>query len=168
MNKIIYNGVLVLAVFTSLFISCQKPESYSVVPEIKLLYIRVHDTTVIEGSSQKNVTIDFSFVDGDGDIGYDTTNTDTLHKDNLFFTTYQKRMGVFVNVDSLNKSPLSYRIPYRDIMARTGQNKTLKGSIKIELEQQLIQYDTIKYDFYITDRSLNKSNVETTGEIILK
>ena len=60
-------------------------------------------------------------------------------------------------------APLFYRIPY--IEPREGQNKILSGEIKIDFEYPTIKYDTIMYDFYITDRALHKSNVESTSDI---
>ena len=59
----------------------------------------------------------------------------------------------------------SYRIPY---MERLGQNKILKGTISVTfLYQDYSPADTIKYDFYIKDRALNESNMESTSEIII-
>jgi hypothetical protein len=52
---------------------------------------------------------------------------------------------------------------------RVGQNKTVKGFIRIEMYFFVIpEYDTIRYDFYIVDRALNKSNIESTSDIGFK
>jgi len=108
----------------------------------------------------------FDFVDGDGDIGLpqpDSISTDTTNY-NLFFTLYEKLDGEFLKV--YLATPLKYRIPFIEM---EGQNKTLKGEIKVELSYYLIhgrlEYDTIMYEFYLIDRALHKSNVETTPEI---
>jgi hypothetical protein len=53
-------------------------------------------------------------------------------------------------------------------MERLGQNKILKGTISVTMiYQSYAAGDTIKYDFYITDRALNESNMVSTNEIII-
>ncbi len=65
--------------------------------------------------------------------------------------------------DPLKPSP--YRIPY---MERLGQNKILKGTISVTFLYFFYNAtDTIRYDFYLTDRALNESNTESTSEIII-
>ena len=62
-------------------------------------------------------------------------------------------------------TPSSYRIPY---MVRLGQNKILKGTISITfLYLFYTKTDTISYDFFLMDRDMNSSNIETTAEIIV-
>jgi hypothetical protein len=62
-------------------------------------------------------------------------------------------------------TPSKYRIPY---MERLGRDKILKGTISITFLYLFYSpSDTISYDFYLKDRALNSSNVETTTEIAL-
>jgi hypothetical protein len=113
----------------------------------------------------------FDFEDGDGDIGFEvpSENPDTLDFPdsllyNLFLTPYEKVDGQFVEVDTSElETPPYYRIPPLD---REGQNKTLKGEVMISIQYLLIEYDTLKYSFYIMDRAFHRSNVDTTSEII--
>ena len=67
-----------------------------------------------------------------------------------------------IDTSELESKPF-YRIPPLD---REGQNKTLKGEINVEIEYYTVDYDTLKYTFYLMDRSFNRSNVDTTTEII--
>ena len=60
-------------------------------------------------------------------------------------------------------APPYYRIPPLD---REGQNPTLKGEISVDIEYLTIDYDTLRYAFYIMDRAFNRSNVDSTDWII--
>lgn len=142
------------------FLSCEETESYSEIPEIAFTKYRVYDTSYSSGFNQRNVAIYFTFVDGDGDIG-DTTQG----RNNLIFSRFEQRNGEFINVDTLLADTIQFRIPFDQVMLREGQNKTIKGSVKVDLSELIINYDTIKYEFYIKDRAGNKSNVTSTTPI---
>jgi hypothetical protein len=153
-----------------LFFSCRKIESYPVIPSIEFQSFNIRDTVDLLGNQGKVGELVFSFVDGDGDIGLpqpDSTSTDTTNY-NLFFTLYEKLDGEFLKVDEDDlETPLNYRIPFIEM---EGQNKTLKGEIQVDFfyfKIFLIKYDTIKYEFYLVDRALHKSNVEETDTIFL-
>ena len=113
-------------------------------------------------------TLTFDFEDGDGDIGFEA-NQDSIHqpdslKYNLFLTLHEKVNGKYREVDTSELgSPPFYRIPPLD---REGQNKTLKGEISVDIEYFTIDYDTLRYSFYLMDRAFHRSNVDTTDEII--
>ena len=108
----------------------------------------------------------FFFQDGDGDVGLnepDTIFQGDSSQYNLFFTMFKKENQEYyeLNEEELN-SPLYYRIPF---IEREGQNKTLKGEIQVTFEYLTIDYDTIRYTFYIVDREEHKSNTDTTYDI---
>lgn len=116
----------------------------------------------------------FSFLDGDGDIGLaqGDTNAPYNKKGNHFynlFVTYSEKVNGQYKAIKLTP-PLNYRIP--NIMPE-GVNKSLDGEIKIKwpapyYNPLLNIGDTVKYDFYIEDRALNKSNVASTGDVIIQ
>jgi hypothetical protein len=57
------------------------------------------------------------------------------------------------------------QLPYDEKMNREGQNKTIKGTMRVTLYFPLeLPYDTMRLQFYIRDRELNKSNVEVTND----
>lgn len=113
-------------------------------------------------------TLTFDFEDGDGDIGF-VASPDSLFlpdsfKYNLFLTLHEMVNGDYREVDTSELlSPPYYRIPPLD---REGQNKTLKGEISVDIEYFTIEYDTLRYSFYLMDRAFHRSNVDTTDEII--
>ena len=147
--------------------SCQKFESLPDIPLISFKSFILKDTTDALGNEGKIGELTFDFEDGDGDIGL--TQPDSLSVDstnfNLFFTLFGKIDGEFTEVSENDlETPLNYRIPY---IEKEGQNKALKGEIQIDFIYLLFEYDTFKYSFYLVDRALHKSNVETTPEIIM-
>jgi hypothetical protein len=158
----IFLGLCILLTF---ILSCQKVEKLSDIPYIEFKSFELRDTIDILGNEGKVGELIFKFEDGDGDIGSDQPDTlfSTNPGYNLFFTLFEKIDGQFVEVDEEDlETPLDYRIPF---IENVGQNKTLRGEIKIEFYYLLMLYDTIKYDFYLMDRAEHQSNIETTPEI---
>lgn len=163
-------SIFIISLFCIIIISCKKPVSYPITPSIKYERFELKDTIDALGNNQKYGMLSFSFVDGDGDFGLSEGDTIYPYSKNgpyyynLFITMFSKTDGIFDTVKTL--VPLNYRMPYYVVR---GQNKTLKGEIKTALIFDLpLAYDSIKYSFYIYDRDLHKSNVETTPELILK
>ena len=149
----------------SIFLSCEKVESISDIPYIEFKSFDLRDTVDILGNEIKIGELVFKFEDGDGDIGIEQPDSvyfiDPAY--NLFFTLFEKIDGEFVEVEETElETPLNYRIPF---IENIGQNKTLRGEIKVEFYYLLMLYDTVKYEFYIIDRAEHQSNVETTREI---
>ena len=163
---------LCLILILSLFNACKKPVSYPDTPSIKYESFEIIDSIDALDEEMKYGILLFSFIDGDGDIGLNSDDTvapfdtSSIYYNNLFIT-----MMEFKN-DSLKEvkltTPLNFRI--RPRFESSGQNKTLKGKIKVKLEYNnifLSKYDTIKYYFYILDRDHHQSNTAESNTIIL-
>jgi hypothetical protein len=146
--------------------SCKKIVQLPAVPRIEFTSFAIFDTVDILGNHAKGGRLKFYFEDCDGDLGLDVPNDNQTDTTNLFFTLFRKKGTNMVPAASNDPlKPSSYRIPY---MERLGRNKILKGTISITFLYLFYSpADTIRYDFYIMDRALNKSNVASTGEIIL-
>lgn len=165
MKEIRYTSVILVSII--LLASCRKIEHAPAIPSIEFTSFTVFDTLDPLGNNSKGGRLRFKFEDGDGDLGLNSPTAISHDSTNLFLTLYRKEGGIMVPVSGLD--PLlpyaAYRIPY---MERLGQNKILKGTISVALiYQSYSPGDTIKYDFYITDRALNESNVASTKEIIV-
>ena len=161
MKRLLFIFIIML-VF--LGITCRKPVKYSDIPEIKFKSFYLRDTIDALGDNAKIGTLLFYFVDGDGDLGLRQGDTfppyDTLRY-NLFTELYEKKDSVFEKIHIVNPN---YRIPY--LYEQEGQNKTIKGDIKVDFTYtDPNKYKTIKYKFYIMDRALHKSNIDSTYEI---
>ncbi len=147
---------------------CPTPKVLPDVPRVEYQSFILTEKYNALGSKILIGDLTFYFEDGDGDIGFradlDSTSLPDSLKYNLFLTLHEMVDGEFRAVDTseLESKPY-YRIPPLD---REGQNKTLKGEIKVEIEYYTIDYDTLKYSFYLMDRAFNRSNVDTTSEIL--
>jgi hypothetical protein len=110
--------------------------------------------------------ITFDFTDGDGNLGLQPLeeNSNPLLPDslkyNFFLQVYDLEGYEFVKVPESKGGILKYRIPYLN-------KHPLKGTMDLDISYPLIVYDTIFYTFYIMDRSLNRSNTDTTDVIVL-
>ncbi len=154
--------LIILLVATGFICSCTKIQTFSPEPEITYKSFRVVDTVEKEYNLKVGY-LSFRFIDGDGDIGWE--DGDDLPPDNpeglnLFFTTYEMIDGEFVKVPD----SLSYSIPY---LKNEGPNKVVKGEIKVKITY-VDDYDTIMYEFFMIDRALHQSNIESTPPLVLK
>ena len=148
--------------------SCRKIEQLPAIPYIEFTSFEIFDTIDPLGNNSKGGRLKFYFEDGDGDLGLQEPSDFQPDTANLFFTLLRKIDGNMEPVSDKNDPLLpysAYRIPY---MERIGQNKILKGTISVTfLYQAYSPEDTIRYDFYIVDRALNESNLESTSEIVV-
>jgi len=158
---------VLLALAVTVLPSCIKKEVYPDIPEIAFQGF----TTEFDSMQvARRGFLTISFRDGNGDIGLrpDQTeppfDTGSIYYYNYIIDYYEKQNGTFVKVD-LDPS-YNARIPY---LTPVDQIKAIKGIIVDTLELNPFPvYDTIKFKFYIYDRALNKSNVDSTPPIILR
>ncbi len=158
--------VLLLLFLSGFFLtSCEPPEKVSIIPEITFKSFTLEDYIDTLGNPVKLGVLKFDFIDGDADIGsYDDTAIAVENRYNLFLIPFEKLPGGIY--DSVESDPLKYIIRYDDKLSRFGQNKTIKGEIKLDIQYYVIPpYDTICYEFYIIDRAKHRSNVERTSDI---
>lgn len=147
-----------------LFISaCEKESEYSPIPEIEYKSFTI-EKEVQNGFENTIGRLTFSFTDGDGDIGNNTNQeipSDSLSEEayNTFISRFYK-----VNNQFLRDTTITYIIPY---MEGGVYREHLKGEIEIKLYFLEFKHDTLKLEFYITDRAKHKSNTESTPEIIV-
>jgi len=152
------------------FFSCKKPQTYPVVPALEYKSFELKDTVDLLDNKVKKGILTVSFTDGDGDIGLDPSDTlspfdtSSIYFYNFFIDVYKKQNDSLVLQDLL--VPLRYRIQN---ITPLGQNKTLKGTISVSINYNYYEInDTFKYNIYIYDRALHKSNIVETPELIIK
>ncbi|OFX28677.1 MAG: hypothetical protein A2X08_04585 [Bacteroidetes bacterium GWA2_32_17] len=165
--KIIYIIIIALSL---IWVSCQKPVKYSEIPDIKFLSIPIKDTIIFENHIKRCV-LSYYLIDGDGDIGF--KDGDTLppyeitgnYHNNVLITMYKMVNGIYNVVDTPEIGTyLYFRTKYIESI---DQNKALKCTILIYLDFFTpMSWDSVRFDFYMYDRALNKSNLATTGLIV--
>ncbi len=151
---------------------CGKIKTYPPEPYIEFIYIEFVDSTFL-GNRGLFGSLKFYFRDGDGDIGTkEVFDTSMTRENTVFIDKFVRRNNQYVK--DTNEIQLRYTVPY---FSTSGNNKTLEGEIIISDIIYIAPYgnindpifdDTIRYDFYIKDRAGNKSNIETTGDVILR
>lgn len=157
---------LILLIAVLILPYCGKIEKIPETPSIKYISNREVDTVDALGNPAKRIDIEIYLIDGDGNIGlfsYDTVSPNDTSK--FYIKEYRKKNGIFV--EEIYEQPLHNRLPY---LQPIGQDKTLRCTIKVEIsynEPQLAVMDSLRYELFIVDRSLKKSNVITTPEIIV-
>ena len=157
-----FQKILGIIIVVSLVLSsCFKIVTYPEVPQVTFNSFVIRDSVDILGNRVLNGTLSFNFVDGDGDIGFDTIGE---RKNTIFLDKYKIENGVAIKLNLL--VPLSFYVPK---FVKTGNNKTLKGEMIVNdlNEYYPLDFDTIMYKFYIVDRAGNRSNIDSTGYISL-
>ena len=151
----------IIAVFTCL--GCNRI-TFSETPYIEFQSLEKIDNGF--GYDDKAV-LSFYFEDGDGDIGLEGNIQDSLATEddyNFFVQYYEKQNGDFVLV--IPKITMNSRIP----PLSKNVPETISGIISNEIfiNNMESKYDTVRFDFFITDRKNNRSNLASTGEVIIK
>ena len=165
-----YSKLQLFIVLTALafLIACRKQENFPDVPSIAFKsFAKIPNGTLID--QKGNIT--FSFADGKGDIGLSASDTlapfnpGSPYYYNFFIHYFERQKGIWTEV--IPPLPFNARIP---IVNPSGKEMPLTGDIQMEIyiNNQASAYDTIRFDLYILDRGLNKSNTITTPEIIVK
>lgn len=147
-----------------IYSSCEPFEKVSDIPEIHFKSLSDLYATDTGSISFTAVDLIFSFIDGDADFGVDKSinPTDTI---NFVLIPFRKIDGLYDSID-VDTYGRKYTIKRNENMDRQGQNKTVKGDIKLQIQYfPKPPFDTIRYDFYILDRAGNKSNTESTADI---
>lgn len=141
--------------------ACIKPPDFSDIPSIE--FISLTKNSMLQSSFQlDSLWINFSFTDGDGDLG-DLDSFNVFLKDN--------RDGFIAS---------KYTIP---VIPEEASGNGIKGDISLLLYTTCCYYsngfppcepnlaeptDTLTYDIYIKDRAGNLSNIITTDPIYLQ
>lgn len=169
---------IALAVFT--VHSCKKLDEFPDEPSIEYIgferLFQGGDTVFTRG------VLKFSFQDGDGDLGL--SKEDTLppfnfgseYYYNLVITYFEVREGVVTEVPLTFYNPNTQQF---DTITQSSRfpnltpdavNKSISGEIfdTLFIYNYNSDYDTLLFEAFIYDRSLNKSNTITTAKIARK
>lgn len=155
--------------------SCKEYEKYPNEPTLEFLeFTLLRDD---QGIDQRGI-LHIAYTDGDGNIGLYEYDTVAPYDFNLFIKYFEQQNGVYKEIflvtpdytDTIvtyDTATFNARIP---ILTPAGRNKAIRGEIEDTLfvNNPLSSFDTIKFEAYIVDRDLNKSNVISTPPIVVK
>lgn len=159
--------------FCLIFASCEEVKSYDPNPKVEFLTLFVRQGLDKLDNEVSKQELHIRVTDGDGNIGlnaYDTTGVfspEGEYYNNLYVEVYSKKAGEYSINQELSQG-LKYRMPYNE---PRGQNKYLRAEVKVDIEipiSQIVNIDTIRYDFFVYDRLFNKSEIASSPDICLK
>ncbi len=157
--------LIIPTIIILIFSQCRKPEKVSEIPQIKFVDVPVKDTLDDLGNHVRRATLIFTLIDGNGDIGlqdYDTLspfNSGSKYYNNLYIDVYKRVQNQQVAIPL--KNPSYFRTKY---IEPQGINKVLQCTLKVDLDFILpIDFDSCEFVFYMYDRALHQSNIESSG-----
>ena len=144
------------------FAGCKKADEYPIEPVITFKSL----TTVTDGSGLVVGALEFEFTDGDGDIGLNASDTVPPYageySNNVHAVFYKYVNGSWISDSQYDDRS---RIP---IITPEGSQKAIRGIIrKDQIGFPFATNLRVRFDVYIYDRALHKSNVITTSEIVI-
>jgi len=152
--------IVVLLLFSALFVSCLQPPKYPVEPYVKFVSFEKID----DGSGKDNEGIlTIFYTDGDGDLGNLGAKDSTT---NYFIIYQEKQNGVYVIpeelIDAFNASLPRF--------LSSDKKQAIDGTIerRLNFNNQFSTFDTIRFECWLVDRAKHESNHIFTQEIIVK
>ena len=160
----------VIAMVAPFFSSCIKKKEYPVIPGIEF--------KEFQNFGADSAYFTFRFTDGDGDFGLNPEDTTGTYSSNgiYYYNLYMKYMykkpdgswSAFFNPNPLVNDTQYYkfRVPF---IEQEGKDQSMNGEVRVKLSElrPTSSHKNIKYVFYIYDKGLHQSNVETTPEFAL-
>lgn len=164
MNRLsIFNIAGSLALMFALS-SCLKDKNFPDEPVIEFKVLNTY------GADSARLVL--KFTDGDGNMGLEDSDTappfctTCEYHHNLFCEYYEKQNGVWTHIPldpDLGQIPFWYRVPW---LKPSGQNQSQQGEISIAMPFYYLTgtgFDTARFEIYVVDRALNKSNTVVTS-----
>lgn len=151
-------GLLVIA--SLIFITaCNKVESYDNTP-----YITESSFDLEKNASgfDTGLVLKFTYTDGDGNVGLTDADTIPPYDKNVIIDYYEKQGNVFRKIlipgttDTLN---------FNSRIKAFGVGNPTKAEVSVKINIGVVIADTVRFDYYIIDKDLNRSNLKTTGPI---
>lgn len=150
--------------------SCVEPPRYPNEPEIELVSVSADTIQQLQDS----LYIEFTFTDGDGDLGFEDFSTDdcelcdsSCYSHPTFSLFVLDSRFNIVNDDTI-RCLKTFNVPY---VPPKGATDAISGSVTVLLTNEFClpgkAMDTVNYSIVIKDRAGNFSNKIETGDIIL-
>ena len=153
--------IVVFVCLALVCVACNRnlPE-YSNIPEVEFLSA----ATTVSESNDRTVAFTFMLYDGDGNVGLEAADTASPfideYQQNFYATPYYIENGVRYQLPY----NFSYRIPR---LREEGNDKFIKAKVAIDfvIATASFPYDSVVFAYYVYDRGLNKSNMDTSSVI---
>ena len=132
---------------------------YDNVPRVEFLY-----APVASDSADNKILFSFMLYDGDGNFGLEAKDTITPYIDTFQQNFYATAYSIHDGKSSQLPYNFSYRIPR---LRAENQHKFIKAKVCIDitLAKSAFPYDSVFFTYFVYDRDLQKSNVDTSSII---
>lgn len=148
-------------IFPFILFACNKLEEYDDRP-----IITEGSYSLLQNTQGKDTSLvlKFTFTDGDGNVGLEEGDTIPPYDTNVKIDYLEKIDGVFTKIlipdtnDTLN---------FNSRIKKFGSNNPTKAEVEVKVNISVVLADTVRFDYYILDKDMNRSNKMTTGPIIL-
>jgi len=143
--------IALVLTLTVLLISCEREANLLPLPiEPTISIASVSTDTIVQ--FQENLIIELKYEDGDGDLGNEDTDINSL----------------FIKDARLPEPDAYYVAP----LAPKGDNISISGKLKVTLSSPFIlgngEQETTYFEMWMVDRKGHKSNVVITNPILIK
>lgn len=149
-----------ILVFCVCFFGCKKQyPQYDNVPQVAFQNVQL-------ASTDSDYLLRFSFLlyDGDGNVGLEPIDTVSP-----YVGEYQQNFyAIAHSIEDGDTNTLPYEFSYRIPRLREeGNTKFIKATVSVDITiaRGVFPYDSVFFTYYVYDRDLNKSNVDTSAII---
>ncbi len=162
-------GLLISSTFLG---GCFSVPEFPLTPEIefdRISSVPRLDQTI--GAYKDSIVISVKFKDGDGDLGYEQREIDSLRQrgggQNFIIKQFRKDKGKYVEYIPLDPLPLYF---HRLSSDKPGPLEGIIHYNGVQLLHSFYPYarDTIRFEVYIKDRAGNTSNTVVTDSVVVR
>ncbi len=153
--------IFILCIIMAGFIACNKIEQYD---ERPIITLSSYELLKNESGFDTSLLLKFTFTDGDGNVGLSDRDDNPPFDNNVIVDYFEKQDGLFTKIlipgstDTLN---------FNSRIKSFGNGTSTKAEVSININIAVVIADTVRFDYFILDKDLNKSNTVTTGQIVL-
>lgn len=156
-----FKNIVYLILFSLVLLSCNKLETYDDRPIITDSSFELLKNSIGQDTS---LLVKFTYTDGNGDVGLTDADSIAPYNANVMIDYYEKIDGEFTKIlipgttDTLN---------FNSRIKKFGSNNPTKAEVKVKVDISILLADTVRFDVYILDKQLNRSNTVKIGPIAL-
>ncbi|GAB2951885.1 hypothetical protein GCM10027048_16110 [Hymenobacter coalescens] len=158
--------------------ACEPAPDYPDEPSVEFNSIRAQRETPTDGNTAFNrIFVTINYKDGDGDLGLsDFDRSQAPFNTAPYQFNYYVTMFVYNNSTRQFEQHLSFNSFFRRLLADDQKPQPIRGELTFEVNKEngfTVTYpeyrpgNRVKFEIYIYDRALHKSNTITTEELVL-
>lgn len=156
-----FKNIAIIFMLSIVFIACNKLETYDDRPIItESSYELLKDVS----GNDTSLLVKFTYTDGNGDVGLTDADSISPYDANVMIDYFENIDGEYTKIlipgttDTLN---------FNSRIKKFGSNNPTKAEVQVKVDISILLADTVRFDVYILDKQLNRSNTVKIGPIAL-